>query len=482
MKQKIIIDPVTRIEGHLKVEVQVDSGKVVDAKCTGSLYRGFEQILQGRDPRDAQQITQRICGVCPTSHGTAAVLAIDSILDAPPPSNGRILRNLIFGADFLQSHILNFYHLVALDYVQGPDIPPFTPRYEGDYRLPSAVNKATVDHYLQALDMRKLAHEMLAIFGGKTPHTSSIVPGGVTEQVDAQKVLDFKYRLKILKEFIEGIYLPDVYTVAEYYQDWFSIGKGCGNLLAFGGLPLTDDDVEEQKGQNQLFKRGIYYQATYGDFDPALVQEDIHYSWYVGEDSSKHPRESLVLPQPKKDEAYSWLRSPRYDGKVYEVGPLARMWINKHPKITTLGSKAFSVMGRHAARAEECLLVANAMEDWLGQLQPSKIAATPYTMPQQGEGMGLTEAPRGALGHWMKVEQSVIAKYNAVVPTTWNASPKDDQGLPGPIEQALIGTPIANPKHPIEVVRIIRSFDPCLGCAVHLLTPSGSPLAHMRVG
>jgi len=480
--QKVIIDPVTRIEGHLKVEVQVDDGKVIDAKCTGTLYRGFEKILQGRDPRDAQQITQRICGVCPTSHGTAAVLNIDSVLSVSPPANGRILRNLIFGADFLQSHILHFYHLAALDYVKGPDIAPFTPRYDGDYRLPAAINKAAVDHYLQALELRKVAHEMLAIFGGKTPHTSSIVPGGVTEQVDAQKVLDFKYRLKNLTEFIEGVYLPDVYAIAGYYEDWFNIGKGCGNLLAYGGLPLTDDNVEEQKGLNQFFKRGLYSAGAYRDLDTAKIQEDIRYSWYDGEDDSKHPGQSLVSPHPRKSGAYSWLRSPRYDSKVYEVGPLARMWINKHPKITSLGSKAFSVMGRHAARAEECLLVARAMNEWLGELQPGKPTARPYDIPDQAEGMGLTEAPRGALGHWMKVENGVIARYNAVVPTTWNASPKDDLGQPGPIEQALIGAPVANPDHPIEVVRIIRSFDPCIGCAVHLLDPDGTQLAHLRVG
>lgn len=469
MANKVIIDPVTRIEGHLKVEVEIENGKVADAKACGTLFRGFELILQGRDPRDAQQITQRICGVCPTGHGTASVLCIDDNLDVQPPKNGRVMRNLIFGANFIQSHILHFYHLAALDYVKGPDIAPFVPRYEGDFRLPEAVNAQAVEHYLQALEMRKIAHEMLAIFGGKMPHVSTIVPGGVTEQVDAQKILSFKSRLDTLTAFIKDVYLPDVYAIAGVYDDYFSIGTGCKNFLAFGGFSLADEaDVD---GQNQFFKRGRYTKGQYDVIDLSKLTEDVKYSWYNDDTEGKHPLDSVIKPDAAKGDAYSWLKSPRYDGIPHEVGPLARQWVNKNEKITKLGDKAFSVMGRHAARAEETLAIAQAMGQWLMELEPGKPVASPYEMPKTSEGYGLCEAPRGALGHFMRVEKGVIAKYNAVVPTTWNFGPKDDNGIHGPLEQALIGVQIADEKNPVEVVRIIRAFDPCIGCAVHLITP-----------
>lgn len=480
MAMKVVVDPVTRIEGHLKMEVEIDGGKVVNAHSTGALFRGFELILQGRDPRDAQQIVQRICGVCPTGHAMAAALSLDDAFGITPPTNGRIIRNLILGANYIQSHILHFYHLAALDYVKGPDVAPFVPRYEGDYRLPEALNKAAVDQYLQALEMRKKAQEMLAIFGGRMPHVQAIVPGGVTETVDAQKVMEFKSRLKELIGFIDNVYVPTVKAVAEAYKDWFSIGTGCKNMLAYGVFPL--DDKKDPAGQNQFFKRGIYLDGQDGTLDPAKITEDVKYSWYNDDTAgSKHPTESVITPNPTKQGAYSWLKSPRYNGKVMEVGPLARMWVNKQKDVRALGDAAFSTMGRHFARAVECSLIAHAMEEWLMQLQPGAPVCTPHQVPEKAQGMGLTEAARGALGHWIKIEHHKTAKYNAVVPTTWNASPRDANNQPGPIEQAMIGTPVKDPKNPIEVVRIIRAFDPCIGCAVHLVTPDKKVLAIHRV-
>ncbi len=462
---KVIVDPVTRIEGHLKIEVEVEGGKVVEARSSGTLFRGIELILRGQDPRDAQEIVQRICGVCPIGHATAAALALDDAFGIEPPHNGRIIRNLILGSNYIQSHILHFYHLAALDYVKGPDnIPPLAPRYEGDYRLPDAVNNAAVNHYLQALEMRKKAHEMLAIFGGRMPGQRAIVPGGVTETVDAEKIVHFKYRLAELIDFIDNVYVPDVLALAEAYSDWFEIGKGCKNLLAYGAFPVDDDG-------NLFFKRGVFTEGIEDELDPGKITEEVKYSWYNDDTGGTKPTESVITPEPNKAGAYSWLKAPRYDGKVHEVGPLARMWISKDPKVRSLGEKAFSVMGRHAARALECQKLAHAMAEWVMQLEPGKPTCTPHKVPNKAEGMGLTEAARGALGHWIKIEGGRIAKYNAVVPTTWNGGPRDSKGQPGPIEQALVGTPVKDPNNPIEIVRVVRSFDPCIACAVHIIIP-----------
>ncbi|MGB4042894.1 MAG: nickel-dependent hydrogenase large subunit, partial [Thermacetogeniaceae bacterium] len=340
---RIVVDPVTRIEGHLMIEVEVDGGKVQSAKSSGTLFRGIELILRGHDPRDAQEFVQRICGVCPVGHATAAAFALDDAFDIQPPKNGRILRNLIFGSNFIQSHILHFYHLAALDYVKAPDnIMPLAPRYEGDYRLPKDINDAAVNHYLQALEMRKKAHEMLAIFGGRAPAPRAIVPGGVTEVVDAEKILNFKYRLAELTDFIDNVYVPDVLAIADVYNDWFEIGSGCGNFLAYGAFPQDD--------QGSMFMpAGTYIDGQEGDFDVSMITEEVKYSWYK-DDIDKNPMEAVVTPDHEKKDAYSWMKAPRYNGKVVEVGPLARMWVAKDSTIRSFGKKAFSVMGRHAAR------------------------------------------------------------------------------------------------------------------------------------
>jgi hydrogenase large subunit len=462
--QKIIVDPVTRIEGHLMIEVEVDEGKVVDAKSSGTLFRGIELILQNHDPRDAQEMVQRICGVCPVGHATAAAFALDDAFGIEPPNNGRILRNLILGANYIQSDILHFYHLAALDYVKAPDtILPLAPRYEGDYRLPDNVNAAAVEHYLQALEMRKKAHEMLAIFGGRAPAPRSIVPGGVTEVVDAEKILHFKYRLAELISFIDNVYVPDVLAIADVYSDWLEIGRGCKNMLAYGAFP-------DGKG-SRFMPQGTYIDGQDGGFDPKLVTEEVKYSWY-SDDIDKSPTEAVVTPVPNKKGAYSWMKAPRYKGKVMEVGPLARMWVAKDPTIRGMKEKAFSVMGRHAARALEVQKIAHAMDEWVMQLKPGEPTCTPHELPKSATGVGLTDAVRGALGHWIKIEAGRVAKYNCVVPTTWNAGPRDEKNQPGPIEQALIGTQVKDANNPIELVRIVRSFDPCIACAVHVITPS----------
>lgn len=484
MPQKIVVDPVTRIEGHLKIEVEVEGGKVVDARTSGTLFRGLELIMRGRDPRDAQQFMQRICGVCPTGHATAGTLALDDAFGIAPPKNGRIIRNLILGSNYIQSHVLHFFHLAALDYVNAAAVvnaPPFTPQYQFEFKLPSDVNKAAVEAYIQALVIRRKAQEMLAIWGGKMPHVQAIVPGGVTEHPDAQKIAEFKSRLKELIDFVDNTYIPIVEAVAKYYPEWLEIGAGCKNMLAYGGFPL--EDGKDHISAKKLFPGGIVFaDGSKAVFDPNLVSEQVKYSWYKDEIAGK-PTEAVVEPDPQKAGAYSWLKAPRYDGKVMEVGPLARMIVMEEPRVKALGAKAYSVLGRHYARAIECSIVAHAMDEWVTQLEIGQPVCTPHEVPSETrQGVGLCEAARGALGHWHRIENGLTRVYNAVVPTTWNASPRDEKGQRGAMEEALVGTPVKDPKNPVELVRVVRSFDPCFGCAIHLMTPDKKTIAEFQIG
>jgi len=459
--QKISIDPVTRIEGHLKVTVEVNDGKVTDAYSSGTLWRGIEVILKGRDPRDAGQITQRICGVCPMAHGTASIMCLDDAFKVTVPDNGRIIRNLMLGANHLQSHILHFYHLAALDYVNGPAIPPFVPRYSGDFRLPPKVNDTYVAHYLQALEMRKKCHEMLAIWGGKMPPQTAMVVGGVTCTPSVDKIASFLWRLREIKAFVNDVYIPDVLGVADIYSDYKGIGRGYGNLLSYGAFPL------DTAGKSKLFKAGRFSKDRVLDFDANKITEDVKYSFYKNSSSGKKPSDGVTDPEAEKSGGYSWLKAPRYDNQPYEVGPLARMWVNGDYR------QGISVIDRHAARALEAKKLADALEEWVLQLKPGQPACAETKVPDSGEGMGLTEGARGALGHWIKISGKKIENYQAVVPTTWNCAPRDDKGARGPVEEALVGTSIVDTDNPLEVVRIVRSFDPCIACAVHLIKPSG---------
>ncbi|NQT00243.1 MAG: nickel-dependent hydrogenase large subunit, partial [Candidatus Omnitrophica bacterium] len=378
------IDPISRIEGHLGIEVAIDKGVACEVKTSGTLFRGFEIILQGRDPRDASRLTQRVCGVCPAAHATASALCLDNAfgLEDAIPENAKLIRNLIFGSNFLQSHILHFYHLAALDYVDATkavgEIHPFTPRYQGDYRLPEKANQEAVKHYLQALDIRRQAHEMLAIFGGKMPHNVGIVVGGVTEKPTEDKITNFLWRLNEIRTFIEESYLPDVLAVAQAYSDYFTIGKGCGNFLSYGGFPVNG---------GKFFKAGVASSdlKTEG-FSADKITEEVKHSFYADSSSGKSPAQSQTQPEPEKSTAYSFLKSPRYAGKVYEVGPLARTLIHylqgdSQVKQAVDGvlsqfkaqpEALFSVLGRHAARAIECKLMAKAMADWVQKLKPDQ--------------------------------------------------------------------------------------------------------------
>ncbi|MCK4767001.1 MAG: nickel-dependent hydrogenase large subunit [Desulfobacula sp.] len=465
-KIKVAIDPVTRIEGHLKVEVEIKNGVVVDARVFGGMFRGFEQILIGRDPRDATQITQRICGVCPTAHATASALALDDAFNVKLTKNGRIARNLILGANFLQSHILHFYHLAALDYVNGPDVAPFIPRYaKNDVRVPKDINDVAVAQYLEALEMRKICHEMVALLGGKMPHVQGVVVGGTTEIPTREALNAYAERFKKVKKFVLEKYVPIVYLLAGPYGDLLKTGGGYKNCVAWGVFPMDD-------AGNTLLKRGVYTDGKDYPVDPALIKEYVKYSYFEDSTTGLTPSEGRTLPNPYKEGAYSFIKAPRYNGRPHEGGPLARMWVT-NPELSKIGQEklgvknlrdigdaAFSILGRHVARAEETVMVADAVEQWLAEAQPGKETFVPAPIPDSSEGLGLTEAPRGALLHYIDIKDKKIANYQITSATIWNANPMDDMGQRGPMEQALIGVPVPDPENPVNVGRLIRSFDP----------------------
>lgn len=517
MARTITVDPLTRIEGHLKIKVIVENGVVVDAYSAGEMFRGWEIILKGRSPLDAPIITQRICGVCPQVHGTASVMCLDDAFGVKPPPNGRIIRNLMLGSNFIQSHILHFYHLAALDFVditaildyKGSDPKlikirdwvksdiesgeasagaPFLPRYKGDYIEDHETNIQSIANYVKALEMRRKAQEMLSIWGGKMPHVQTLFPGGVSARPTVDKIAAFKSRLAELQAFTDNVYIPNVLAVAKAYPAWFGIGKGVGNFLSYGGFPLSDDKDEP------LFTSGEYIEGNVGEFNSDDITEHVKHSKYSS-GSALHPSSGETTPDVHKSGAYSWLKSPRYKGKVVEGGPLARTFIaylkGTNSDLTAMvdgvlaelgaGPEALiSTLGRHAARALECKVVADNMQKWADELVPGEPVHNEFKIPNSSKGMGLTAGPRGALGHWITIENKKIANYQAVVPTTWNGSPRDDNGNMGPFEQALIGTPVADPENPIEVGRVIRSFDPCLACAIHIID-NGKEISKFKI-
>ncbi|SDL63144.1 hydrogenase large subunit [Maridesulfovibrio ferrireducens] len=474
-KIKIAIDPVSRIEGHLKAEVVVKDGKVVDAWLSGGMYRGFENILVGRDPRDAAQLTQRLCGVCPTAHSTAACLALDDACGVKLTKNGRVTRNLIFGANYLQSHLLHFYHLAALDFVRGPGKAPFVPRFDQpDLRLDEKTNAVAVDQYIKALEIRRICHEMVALFGGKMPHVSGQVVGGTTEIPTKEKLAEYASRFKEVRKFVAETYLPTVYLIGSVYKDLFKIGGGYKNCMSYGVFPM------DEEGSKTLIDSGVYIDGKDEKFNPALIKEFVKYSWFEDSCSDLHPSKGKTIPDVHKEGAYSFIKASRYNKKPVEVGPLARMWIH-NPELSDIGKKqlkdlygikavkfrdlgedlAFSLMGRHVARAEEALIVADAINDtWLKEIKAGEDTYVESKVPVTGEGIGFTEAPRGSLLHYINIQDSKVANYQLMPATLWNTNPRDDMGQRGPVEEALIGCPVPDTGSPVDISRIIRSFDP----------------------
>ncbi|MBC8456748.1 MAG: nickel-dependent hydrogenase large subunit [Deltaproteobacteria bacterium] len=509
MGKKIVIDPVTRIEGHLKIEVEIENGKVKDAWSSGTMARGFEALLKGKDPRDAPFVTSRFCGVCYSVHQLTSARALDEAFGAKVPWGGTLLRNLAMGAQYIYDHVLHFYHLSALDYidimavanykgkdkgllavkdkivglVKVKDTFPLTPRYKPDefcVKDPDMVISA-VKHYIDALSMHARARNMGAIFGGRTPHYQSIVVGGFTQYPDINMVARFRTMLDEQAKFVNEVYIPDVLAFGTgplFPLAKMGLGGGHYNYISYGGLE------KDPAGKDMVFPPGVIIgldpkNIKIQPVDQKKITESVKYAWYK-QDEPQHPyngKQEFDLEQKK---AYTFVKAPRYDGLPMEAGPLARMLIAKEPTFLGLVKQGVKpgAVARHAARAIETKLVVDACYKWCDDLLDAmtkpgfKIHDTEHwEPPNNGMGAGFYEAPRGALGHWIKIKDKKIENYQCVVPSTWNASPRDEKKVRGPYEESLIGVPVPDTDNPINVVRVIRSFDPCLACAIHLIDP-----------
>ncbi len=502
---KIDLGPITRIEGHLNVHTTVESGVIADARCITEMFRGFEIFLRGRDPLDAQQITQRICGVCPYAHAIASSYAQEEAYHLEAPANGRILHNLIQGANHLYDYLLHFYQLSALDFVdvtavlkyQGRDADllkvkqwvkfqldsgstfpatPFLPRLPGKYISDTELNIGALKHYLEAMALQKKANQAAAIFGGKFPHSTAIFPGGCTQEARIDLITAYQSLIREVREFIHAKYLPDIAAVAETFPEYWNIGSSKGGFLSYGQLPLSPGH-----NSSRLFASGVLMNGEVSPVDIDLIRQDNRYARYKSS-SGLSVRESDTSPSPDKEGAYTWSKAPRYDGRMLEVGPAARVLVDYHRGnnenikkrvdsfIASAGIKPDqlnSVLGRHLSRAILGAVIADFLLEESERITPEAPTMADLEIPASGEGFGMTEASRGALLHYIRIENYKIDKYECVVPTTWNCSPRDDKGNPGALESALIGTRVKDPETQMEAVRIVHSFDPCIACAVH---------------
>lgn len=556
-KKKIVIDPITRIEGHLRVEVEVDENNIVtEAWASGQLFRGIETILKGRDPRDAGLIAQRICGVCTNVHYRASISAVEDAYNITIPKNAELVRNLVTLALFVQDHLVHYYHLHSLDYVdvvsaldadcekasksalefhdqpyrnstghlsavqeklsnfvKAGRLGLFANGYWGHkaYKLSPEENLIHMNHYLEALRIQSELGKAIAIFTGKTPHPQNLVVGGITSVADmlnVQRLNDFMFILKDAREFVERAYVPDMKMVVKAYKDEIKAGygRGSGNFFAKGGYTLGKAE--------ELFTAGVVTAHDFkniADFDESKITEEASRSWYEG-DSPQSPYEGSTVPEYtdlnddgtlKTEGKYTWVKAPRYDGKPMEVGPLARMVIGyaKDSKIikpyvqnfmdsTEMELLDFSTsVGRNAARAIEAQVCGDYIFNFMSELIENikyydEETWTKFVfeeLPTEAQGRGMFEVPRGVLGHFIRIEDAKIANYQAVVPTTWNASPKDANGVRGPYEDSLIGLKIEDTTKPLEVLRVIHSYDPCLACAVHVIDTKGKELSKYRI-
>lgn len=547
----VVVDPLTRIEGHLRIEVEVEKGKVKDVRSCGTLFRGLEMILKGRDPRDVQHFTQRTCGVCTYTHALASTRALeDAIFNASHkdiPANATYIRNLVLGQLFLHDHIVHFYHLHALDWVDvtsalqadpskaaslansissrptkaedlravqdklkafvaSGQLGPFTNAYflggHPAYYLEPEANLVATAHYLEALRVQVEAARGMAVFGGKNPHPQFLVAGGVTcyDALTPERIKEFEEIYKKTAAFVRDVYIPDLLLVAGAYKDWAGIG-GTHDFMTMGDFPKAGG---ERKLESRWLKPGIIYNrdlAHVQDFDPTKISEHIRHSWYDG-DKADNPYDEKTEPKfthmGDKDR-YSWLKAPRYDEHSTETGPLACVLVNYakgNPDIKPLvdmvlqklsvGPEAlFSSLGRTAARGIETLAIANKMasmlEEFKDNIRSDKQIVEDLEVPQESKGVGFVEAPRGGLSHWIRIEKGRVGNFQLVVPTTWNLGPRDANNVLGPCEEALMGTPIADPKRPVEILRTVHAFDPCIACAVHVIDGETNEVRKFKV-
>jgi hydrogenase large subunit len=572
MTERIVVDPITRIEGHLRIEAQMDGNRIAQAYSAGTMVRGIEIILQGRDPRDAWAFAQRICGVCTLVHGLASIRAVENALDYSIPPNAQLIRNLMNGAQYIHDHVMHFYHLHALDWVDVvsalnadpkatsdlaqsiSSYPKSSPGYFSDmkkklkdfveagqlgifaqgywghpaYKLPPEANLMAVAHYLEALAWQRDVAKLHAIFGGKNPHPNFLV-GGVACPIDlnsdsainAERLAQVQEVINKMQVFVDQVYVPDLLAIAGFYKDWGSRGEGLGNFLTFGDFPEKgmDDPASFLIPSGAILNRDL---TTIHDVDMNAadeIQEYVSHSWYDyqgGKQAGLHPYDGETSlnysgPMPPYDhldvdQSYSWLKSPRWKGHAMEVGPLSRvlmLYASGHEPtkelvnmtLTTLDvpvDALFSTLGRTAARGLETKIVADNMQTWYNNLVANIKAGDtrtfnealwePSSWPKQARGVGFMEAPRGGLAHWIVIEDEIIKNYQAVVPSTWNAGPRDANGQPGAYEAALQDNhTLFDVTQPVEILRTIHSFDPCIACAVHVTDPDGEELIKVKV-
>ena len=526
--QKIVIDPLTRIEGHLKITVEVENEKVTNAWCAGTMARGWEILLRDRDPRDAPYVCSRVCSVCEGVHAIASSQALDQAFEVDIPEAGRIMRNLFCAGLYMHDHFIQFYVLSALDYIDitavteykgndpdlqavrdqivglNGDLSPFTPRYKLDEYCVKDTNIVTplVLHYIQAVKMKAKSQQMLSILTGIQPTANSIMPGGCSATPTVEQLKKFRVLWQEQLDFVTNTYLQDVLLVGTGpLIDLAKSGFGAGfpNYLCYPMFPQSDPASALDRsfgGTNHLVGGGVSIGGSaVQPVDYKNITEDVKYTWSnypVGTDSL-YPGDGVTEFAPKKEGAYSFVKAPRYNNLTVEVGPLARGLVNiDNPIYKVLkdlvgqGAKP-GVVARHLCRALEAKAVGEAGLAWIDRLielatKAPIVGMKDKAVPGSAQGMGAWDAPRGALAHWVDIEDGRIKNYQLVVPSTWNQSPRDHNGIPGQNEQALIGAPVPDIDNPINLVRIVRSFDPCLACAIHLIDPKTNDIKVFKVG
>ncbi|HEY8890633.1 MAG TPA: nickel-dependent hydrogenase large subunit [Clostridium sp.] len=460
MTTKITIDPITRIMGPLSIEVEIKKNKIVDAKSGGIQFRGFEKMLIGRPPLDAVYFTQRICGICSTSHGLVASLALEDALKVTPNENGVKSRNFAHGAEYLQNIMRQICIFVFPDYVNITVVPGSS---DYDFRLSEKYTEKINKDYVKAIECSRLAHEIVALIGGKVPHNHGVFVGGTTANMDASKIIRLKSILYSISEFMKKNMVEDINIIAHYYPEYFKIGGGTKNLLTYGLF----HDLSNKEMQYVL--PSSYIDGEVANLDIKAITESSAFSWYKGSKSSEVPSNYPTETDIKKPGAYTFIKAPRYKDKVVQVGPLARMILSGSYR------NSISTMDRLKARVLEGKKLCEKMLIILDNIEPIPAVQEKYTIPDSAQGIGLCDAVRGALGHWTTIEKGVIKNCDIVTPSAWNLSPIDEMGQRGALESALIGTDIQNIKNPVEIGRIVRSFDPCISCATHVNTEYGEP-------
>lgn len=433
----------------------MENNTVKDAKISGTLYRGFEEILLGRSAMDAPYYAERICGICSTAHAVASSLALEQALGMAVPANGLLLRNLIFAADILQNHLSHFYLLFSPDYFRGPDIAPFLPHPEVEYRLTSDEETQFTEHYFQALEICRFAHAAFTVFGGKAPHGHGIMAGGVTADADFERITHYKSYLTKIADFIDHVMISDVELLFKRYPEMIDSGRGPGNYIGEEGFPTPDG--------NFLFAQGVILEGKREAFDQNQITEDVTTAWYK-QHQPLHPGKETTIPDRGQPKGYSWVKAPRYKGLPMETGPLARAIIARE-KVPGYGALA-----RVWARVQEAKKIAASCFQWLDQLNPGAPTINTKVSTDSGIGVGLHPAMRGSLGHWIEIEHLRIKHYQIVTPTAWNFSSRDAQGIRSAAESALLNVEIDKNDHDYRKIgSIVRSFDPCFSCSVHLM-------------